>query len=116
MPSYRPHTSVNVSVSSRASSRAGDCVSGLPAAASMMIRPLRPLHFQFPQGLYQRFQHHDHAGPAAVRTVIHNMVAVFVLSRGFRISNSTSPASRAPCRAAPYPAGTQTIQETESVC
>ena len=36
-----------------------------------------PLRFQFPQGLYQRFQHHDHAGPAAVRTVIHNMVAVF---------------------------------------
>ena len=40
MPSYRPHTSV--SVSSRASSRASDCVSGLPAAASMMIRPAPP--------------------------------------------------------------------------
>ena len=36
-----------------------------------------PLRFQFPQGLYQRFQHHDHAGPAAIRTVVHDMVAVF---------------------------------------
>ena len=36
-----------------------------------------PLRFQFPQGLYQRFQHHDHAGPAAIRTVVHDMVAGF---------------------------------------